>query len=151
VFRALSESDERDVGSFPAGHGSDVFDFDLAGDDLVAERDDNRRYRREAVLALVGDQDAQMLGLAVSSSAAQARKSESWARQRTTVTDSLVAGCRMSVSSPQRLGGLWFSGSSSRPVWVVLTVNGSRRNARVRSRTNESVHRSARSAPRDRS
>ena len=79
VFRALSESDERDVGSFPAGHGSDVFDFDLAGDDLVAERDDNRRYRREAVLALVGDQDAQMLGLAVSSSAAQARKSESWA------------------------------------------------------------------------
>jgi len=108
VFRALSESDERDVGAFSGGHRSDVFDVDLARDHLVAQGYDDRRDEGEAVLALVGDQDAQMLGLAVSSSAAQARKSESWARQRTTVTDSLVAGCRMSVSSPQISAGCGF-------------------------------------------
>ena len=58
VFLALSESDERDVGSFPRGHGADVVDVDLAGDDLVAERDHDRGDESETVLALVGDQHA---------------------------------------------------------------------------------------------
>jgi hypothetical protein len=99
VFRALSESDERDVGSFPAGHGSDVFDFDLAGDDLVAERDDNRRYRRRRSLRSLAIRTRRC---SVSRSAHQRLKPESLnhGRQCTTVTDSLVAGCRMSVGSP---------------------------------------------------
>jgi hypothetical protein len=35
-------------------------DFDLPRYDFVAERDDDRSDQREPVLALVGDQDAQM-------------------------------------------------------------------------------------------
>jgi hypothetical protein len=58
VLGALTESDERDVGSFAGGHGAYVFDVDLAGDHLVSERDDDRGDERKAVLTLVGDQDA---------------------------------------------------------------------------------------------
>ena len=65
VLRALAEPDERDVGSLSGGHGGHVFDLDLAGDHLVSERDHGRRDEREPVLALVGDQDAQMLGVPV--------------------------------------------------------------------------------------
>ena len=65
MLGALPESDERDVGSLPGGHGADVFDVDLARDHLVAKSDHDRRHQRQAVLALVCDQDAQMLGLAV--------------------------------------------------------------------------------------
>ena len=65
VLRALTEPDERDVGSLSCCHGGHVFDVDLAGDHLVSERDHGRRDEREAVLALVGDQDAQMLGVPV--------------------------------------------------------------------------------------
>ena len=65
VLRALPEPDERDVGSLSGGHGADVRDVDLARDHLVAEGDHDRGDQREAILALVGDQDAQMLGLAV--------------------------------------------------------------------------------------
>ncbi len=63
VLGAFAQPDERDVGSFSGGHGADVGDVDLARDDLVAQGDDDRGHQGEAVLALVGDQDAQMLGL----------------------------------------------------------------------------------------
>jgi hypothetical protein len=62
MLGAVSESDESDIGPFASRHRSDVLNVDLTGDDLVAERGDDRRDEREAVLALVGDQDAQMLG-----------------------------------------------------------------------------------------
>ena len=65
VIGALSEPDQRDVGSLPRGHRTDVFDVDLARDHLVPERCDDRSNERQAVLALVGDQDAQMLGFPV--------------------------------------------------------------------------------------
>ena len=65
VLRALSEPDERDVGSLSGGHGADVRDVDLARDHLVSEGDHDRGDEREAILALVGDQDPQMFGLAV--------------------------------------------------------------------------------------
>ena len=65
VLRALAEPDERDVGSLSCRHGGHVFDLDLAGDHLVSELDHGRRDEREAVLAFVGDQDAQMLGVPV--------------------------------------------------------------------------------------
>jgi hypothetical protein len=65
VLGALTESEERDVGSFAGGHCADVFDVDFAGDHLVAERDDDRSDERETVLAVIGDQDAEMLGLAL--------------------------------------------------------------------------------------
>ena len=65
VLRALAEPDERDVGSLSGGYGGDVFDLDLAGDHLVSERDHGGGDEREAVLALVGDQDAQVLGVPV--------------------------------------------------------------------------------------
>jgi hypothetical protein len=58
MLGALSESDERDVGAFPRGDRADVLDVDLSRDDLVAERDDDRGDEREAVFALVGDQDS---------------------------------------------------------------------------------------------
>jgi hypothetical protein len=65
VVRALAEADERHVGALPGGHGADVVDLDLARDDLVSQGDHDRCDERQAILALVGDQDAQMLGLAV--------------------------------------------------------------------------------------
>ena len=65
VLGALAEPDERDVGSLPGGHRADVFDLDLARDHLVPERSDDRRDERQAILALVGDQHAQMLGVEV--------------------------------------------------------------------------------------
>ena len=63
VLRALAEPDERDVGSLPGGHRADVLDLDLARDHLVPEGDHDRGDKREPILALVGDQDAQVLAL----------------------------------------------------------------------------------------
>lgn len=57
MLGALPESDERDVGPLPAATGADVLDVDLTGDHVVAEGDDDRVDEREAVLALVGDQN----------------------------------------------------------------------------------------------
>ena len=65
VIGARPEPDERDVGSLAGGHGADVFDLDLARDHLVPQGRDDRHYERETILSLVGNQDAQMLGLAV--------------------------------------------------------------------------------------
>ena len=42
--------------------GGDVFDLDLARDDLVAECNDDRDDELEAVFTLVGDQDAEIFG-----------------------------------------------------------------------------------------
>jgi hypothetical protein len=57
------QPDKRDVGSFPARHGPDVLDLDLSCDHLVAERHDDRDNELEPVLALVGDEHTQVLGL----------------------------------------------------------------------------------------
>ena len=57
VLRTLSEADQRDVRPFPRGHRADVVDVDLAGDHLVAQGDHDRCDEREAVFALVSDQD----------------------------------------------------------------------------------------------
>lgn len=45
-----------------SGHRSDVLDVDLPCDHLVTEGDDDRGNERKSVLALVGDQDAQIIG-----------------------------------------------------------------------------------------
>jgi hypothetical protein len=65
VLGALPETDERDVGPLACGDGTDVGDLDLARDHLVPEGHDDRSDEGEAVLALVRDQDAQMLGVAL--------------------------------------------------------------------------------------
>src|SRR6185295_10139366 len=43
--------------------GTDVFDVDLTGDDLVSESDDHCGDEREAVFALVRDQNTKVLAL----------------------------------------------------------------------------------------
>ena len=65
VLGALAEADEGDVRPLPRRHRSDVLHLDLARDHLVPERGDDRRDEGQAILALVRDQNAQMLGLAV--------------------------------------------------------------------------------------
>src|SRR5580704_6469377 len=65
MLGALTESDKRDVRSLPGGHGPDVLDFDLPRNHLVTESDHDWGNDRKAILALVGDQDTQMIGLAV--------------------------------------------------------------------------------------
>jgi hypothetical protein len=49
VHRARAEPDKRDIGPLASGRGADVLDVDLAGDDVVTERDHRRRDKREAV------------------------------------------------------------------------------------------------------
>jgi hypothetical protein len=62
---ALAQTDQRDIRPLPGGHRPDVFDLDLARDHLVPERSDDRSYERQAILALVRDQNTEMLGFAV--------------------------------------------------------------------------------------
>ncbi len=62
MLRALTDPDQRYVGPLPRGDASDVFDVDLACDDLVAQANDNRGDERQPILALVGDQDTEMFG-----------------------------------------------------------------------------------------
>ena len=62
---AFSEADERDVGPLAGGHGSHVLDLDLPRDHLVSQRDHDRSDQRQPILTLVGNQDAQVVGLAV--------------------------------------------------------------------------------------
>jgi hypothetical protein len=59
MLGVLAEPDQRDVGSFPRGNGSDVLDIDLARNYLVTEGDDERadeaiRTRRWSVLSVSG-------------------------------------------------------------------------------------------------
>jgi PAS domain-containing protein len=65
MLGALAQTDEGDVRPFPRRHRSDVLDLDLARDHLVPERGDDRRDERQTILALVRDQNTEMLGLAV--------------------------------------------------------------------------------------
>ena len=65
VLGAFAETDERYVRPFPRRHGSDVLHFDLSRDHLVPESGDDGRDERQAILALVRDQNTQMIGLAV--------------------------------------------------------------------------------------
>jgi hypothetical protein len=68
VRRALPEPDERDVGAFPRRRGSDVRDVDLARDHFMPEGGDDRCDKGESVLALIGDEHAQVLCLAMARS-----------------------------------------------------------------------------------
>lgn len=61
VRNVVSYADERDIGLNTVREVSDVFTFDLAGDDFVTERADERCDDGEALLPLVCDQDAEML------------------------------------------------------------------------------------------
>jgi hypothetical protein len=61
VLRARAESDQRDIGPLQSGDGTDVLDLDLPRDHFVAECDDDPGDEREAILALVSDQDAQVI------------------------------------------------------------------------------------------
>jgi hypothetical protein len=61
---ALAQADERDVRSLPRRHRPDVFDVDLARDHLVPKSGDDRCDESQPILALVGDQHAQMLCVA---------------------------------------------------------------------------------------
>src|SRR3954454_3753936 len=65
MLRALSETDQGDIRPLLGGHGSDVHDVDLAGDYLMPEVRDDRRDECQPILALIGDQNLEMLGLAV--------------------------------------------------------------------------------------
>ena len=65
MLRAVTEPDERDVGPLPGGDGAHVLDLDLARDHLVSEGGHDRRDQSQPILSLVGDQHAQMLGLAI--------------------------------------------------------------------------------------
>jgi hypothetical protein len=73
MLRALSETDQRDIGSLPGCYDSDVLDVDLAGDYLVPEVRDYRRDERQLIRALVGDQHSEMLCLAVAHRRSSAR------------------------------------------------------------------------------
>jgi hypothetical protein len=102
------EPDERDVGSFAGGHGTDVLDVDLARDHLVPEGHDERRDQRQTVLALVGDQHAQMLGLTVAHSQLRSRgESRSRAGRFATPADGFGTACTMRVRFASILGGRW--------------------------------------------
>jgi hypothetical protein len=59
-----AKPDKRDVGAFSRGDHADVFDLDLAGDDLVAQLHDDLRDEGETILALVGDEHSQMVVVA---------------------------------------------------------------------------------------
>jgi hypothetical protein len=63
VLGALAETDEGYIRSFPRRHSSDVLYFDLPRDHFVTESGDDRRDEGQAILALVRDQNAQMLRL----------------------------------------------------------------------------------------
>ena len=58
VLRALPEPHERDIGPLPDSRRAHVLHFDLTRDHLVSERNDDGRHERQAVLSLVGDQNA---------------------------------------------------------------------------------------------
>ena len=112
VLGALAEPDERDVRSLSGGHGADVFDLDLARDHLVSERDHDRGDEREAVLALVGDQDAQMVGAVGQRLHKPILKSGRHLTQ--TVSQTRASGVR-STSACLNLRRERLSGSSARP------------------------------------
>jgi hypothetical protein len=64
VIAALAQPDKRNIRSFLRGHGADIFDLDLALS-LRAPGCNDWRDQRQAILALVRDQHAQMLCLPV--------------------------------------------------------------------------------------
>jgi hypothetical protein len=72
-WEALAETNEGDVRPLACRHRSDVLHLDLARDHLVPQSGDDRRDERQAILALVRDQHAQMLGLTVTHPAPQRR------------------------------------------------------------------------------
>ena len=65
VLGAVTEPDEGDVGALTGGDGAHVVDLDLARDHLVSEGGHDRGDESQPILSLVGDQDTEMLGLAI--------------------------------------------------------------------------------------
>jgi hypothetical protein len=58
MFGTIAESYERYIRSLPGGCRADVRYVDLACDHLMTQANDDWCHERQAVLALVGDQDA---------------------------------------------------------------------------------------------
>ena len=52
------------MGPLSRGHRAHVGDIDLSRDHFVAQGSHDRRDKRKAILALVGDQDPQVIGVA---------------------------------------------------------------------------------------
>jgi hypothetical protein len=63
VLGAFTETDECDVRPFSCCQGPDLLDADLARDHLMPKSGDDRDDQGQAILALVRDQYAQVLGL----------------------------------------------------------------------------------------
>jgi hypothetical protein len=61
MSNVVSYADERDIGLNAVREVSDVCTLDLAGDDFVTERGDERCDDGEALLPLVRDQNAEMM------------------------------------------------------------------------------------------
>jgi hypothetical protein len=57
VGGALAAPDEGDVRPLAGSDGADVGDVDLARDHVVSQTHHDRRHKRQAIPALVGDQD----------------------------------------------------------------------------------------------
>jgi hypothetical protein len=58
MLRVRSQPHQRDIGSLQSGHRPHVLDFDLPRDHLMTERGYDRGNERQAILALVCDQNA---------------------------------------------------------------------------------------------
>ena len=65
MVRALTQPDQRDIGTLPRRDGADLAHVDLAGDHLVPEGGHYGRDEGEPIAPLVGDQHAKMVCLAI--------------------------------------------------------------------------------------
>jgi hypothetical protein len=65
MLGAPAKPDEGDVGSLTRSHRTNLVDFDLACDHFVPKSSDDRHDERKAILTLVRDQNAEMLGFAI--------------------------------------------------------------------------------------
>jgi hypothetical protein len=122
MLRALSETDQRDIGSLPGGYGSDVLDVDRAGDHLVSEVRDYRRDERQPILALVGDQHSEMLGLAVAhrlSSQPEPNSADAPAEGRRRPCVPVYGGYALRLKPRRAI----LSGSDTRPVYGRTDLN----------------------------
>ena len=63
VFRGKPERNERDVGLHLRRNRADLFNVDLTRDHLVAEPSHNLSERLKPIASLVGDKNAEVLGL----------------------------------------------------------------------------------------
>jgi hypothetical protein len=104
-WEALAETNEGDVRPLARRHRSDVLHLDLARDHLVPQSGDDRRDERQAILALVRDQHAQMLGLTVTHPAPQRRLNRRPESPNLAARRSRRAGATVEVRPALTLGG----------------------------------------------